>query len=44
MGGADFVQWHGYYEIIRHLTELKEMVAEADGQGPATRPSADASR
>lgn len=28
MGGADFVQWHGFYELVRHLTELKEMAAE----------------
>ena len=28
MGGADFVQWHGNYELLLKLTELKEM---ADG-------------
>ena len=25
MGGADFVQWHGNYELLLKLTELKEM-------------------
>jgi hypothetical protein len=24
MGGADFVQWHGYYEIVSKMTELKK--------------------
>ena len=23
MGGADFVQWHGYYEIVARLAEIK---------------------
>ena len=27
-GGADFVQWHGNYELLLKLTELREM-AEA---------------
>ena len=25
MGGADFVQWHGNYQLLLKLTELKEM-------------------
>ena len=25
MGGADFVQWHGNYPILRKTVELKEM-------------------
>ena len=25
MGGADFVQWHGNYELLAKLVELKEM-------------------
>ncbi len=25
MGGADFVQWHGNYELLLKLTELREM-------------------
>ena len=28
MGGADFVQWHGNYELLLTLTELKEMAGE----------------
>ena len=28
MGGADFVQWHGYYEIVSRLAEIKHMAAE----------------
>ena len=28
MGGADFVQWHGYYEIVSKLAELKKAAAD----------------
>lgn len=28
MGGADFVQWHGNYELVSKLTELKRAAAE----------------
>jgi hypothetical protein len=28
MGGADFVQWHGYYELVSKLAELKKSAAE----------------
>ena len=28
MGGADFVQWHGYYEIVARLAEIKRSAAE----------------
>lgn len=28
MGGADFVQWHGNYELLAKLTELEERAAE----------------
>ena len=28
MGGADFVQWHGNYELLLKLTELREMADE----------------
>jgi hypothetical protein len=28
MGGADFVQWHGNYPILKHTVELKEMADE----------------
>jgi hydroxylamine dehydrogenase len=30
MGGADFVQWHGNYELRLKLIELKEMAAEIE--------------
>ncbi len=28
MGGADFVQWHGNYPILKHTVELKAMAEE----------------
>jgi hypothetical protein len=28
MGGADFVQWHGFYEVVSRLEELKHQAAE----------------
>ena len=28
MGGADFVQWHGFYELNLKLTELKRQAEE----------------
>jgi hypothetical protein len=28
MQGADYVQWHGAYEVLKELAELREMVAE----------------
>ena len=28
MGGADFVQWHGFYEMTVKLAELKRAAAE----------------
>ncbi len=28
MGGADFVQWHGFYELVAKLTEMRQMAAE----------------
>ncbi|HEY2092196.1 MAG TPA: hypothetical protein VGJ81_09920 [Thermoanaerobaculia bacterium] len=28
MGGADFVQWHGNYELATKLVELKKAAAE----------------
>ncbi|CAN5786099.1 hypothetical protein BH23PLA1_BH23PLA1_14750 [soil metagenome] len=34
MGGADFVQWHGFYEIVAKTVELKKM-AEQLRQGRA---------
>jgi hypothetical protein len=50
MGGADFVQWHGYYELVSKLAELKKAAAELrrerkpdEGTAPATK-AADANR
>ena len=40
MGGADFVQWHGFYELVKTLAELKHQAAElraeakTDGDDP----------
>src|SRR5262249_37680765 len=28
MGGADFVQWHGNYELVQKLTELRRQAQE----------------
>jgi hydroxylamine dehydrogenase len=39
MGGADFVQWHGNYEILRLTKEIDEQAAKLrQGQGPDTPP------
>jgi hypothetical protein len=35
MGGADFVQWHGYYEVVSKLAELKKSAAELRRDRPA---------
>lgn len=36
MGGPDFVQWHGNYEILRHMVELKKMAEELRRERNAT--------
>ena len=28
MGGADFVQWHGNYELVAKSVELRQMAEE----------------
>ena len=28
MGGADFVQWHGNYELLVKITEMKQIAKE----------------
>jgi hypothetical protein len=28
MGGADFVQWHGNYELLKMMNEMEELAAE----------------
>jgi hypothetical protein len=42
MGGADFVQWHGFYELVAKLTEIKHMAGELrkerDHDGPTKTP------
>jgi hydroxylamine dehydrogenase len=34
MQGADYVQWHGAYEILSDLAELRELADEKLNQGP----------
>lgn len=31
MGGADYVQWHGNYELLTHMVELRERARELRG-------------
>jgi cytochrome c5 len=38
MGGADFVQWHGYYEVVSKLAELKAAAAELRRKEEPVRP------
>ena len=39
MGGADFVQWHGNYELLAKLTEMKMMAKELrKGHGRSINP------
>ncbi|MFO0957319.1 MAG: multiheme c-type cytochrome [Isosphaeraceae bacterium] len=45
MGGADFVQWHGYYIVVSKLTELRKAAADLrreKGAAPAQGESAPA--
>jgi hydroxylamine dehydrogenase len=28
MGGADFVQWHGNYPLLKHEKEIQEMAEQ----------------
>ena len=34
MGGADFVQWHGNYELLLKMVELREMAGQLRREGP----------
>lgn len=34
MGGADFVQWHGNYELLAKMVELREMAHDLRADGP----------
>jgi len=42
MGGADFVQWHGYYEMVNKMAEIRQMAGEIRMEhgkpSPATQP------
>lgn len=42
MGGADFVQWHGFYELVHKLTEIRHHADElrAKAGRPAASPAA----
>jgi len=42
MGGADYVQWHGNYELLRHRVEIDHTAAELRSHPPLA-PSASAS-
>ena len=33
MGGADFVQWHGNYELLAKMVEMEELAAQMRGPG-----------
>lgn len=37
MGGADFVQWHGFYELVSKLSELKQMAEEIRTKAQAAK-------
>jgi hydroxylamine dehydrogenase len=32
MGGADFVQWHGNYELLKKQVQLETMAEELRGK------------
>jgi hypothetical protein len=36
MGGADFVQWHGNYELLRHKIDLEKQAADLRKERNAT--------
>jgi hydroxylamine dehydrogenase len=41
MGGADFVQWHGFYELVHKLAEIKEHAKELrEKAGGSKEPAA----
>ncbi len=40
MGGADFVQWHGNYELLAKMVEMREMAHELEQRGPLPRSEA----
>ena len=40
MGGADFVQWHGNYELVKMMVELEEMAHELRAKHGKDEPAA----
>ena len=41
MGGADFVQWHGFYEMVSKLAEMRQQAADLRARHePTTQPAA----
>jgi hydroxylamine dehydrogenase len=39
MGGADFVQWHGNYELLLKMTELKEKAKQLEAEAKHAAPN-----
>jgi hydroxylamine dehydrogenase len=42
MGGADFVQWHGFYELVNKLTSIKHAAKELREKSKDSHPTAPA--
>lgn len=42
MGGADFVQWHGFYELVNKLAEIRHQADELRGEGLTDESPSDA--
>jgi hydroxylamine dehydrogenase len=40
MGGADFVQWHGFYELVKKLTSIKQEVKDIHEKAKEAHPAA----
>jgi hypothetical protein len=40
MGGADFVQWHGYYEMVNKITEIRQIADELRATHGRANPTA----
>ena len=39
MGGADFVQWHGFYELAHKLTDIRHQAEELREKAAAKPPT-----
>lgn len=44
MNGADYVQWHGNYELLARWVDLKETAEELREDGSGSRDAATSSR